>query len=63
LSGVGDEKDFEVSLDGVMIGGTCESEEHSAMCQTWLVLFHMLSPLLSTATIFLRGITQQILST
>jgi len=37
LSGVGEEKDFEVSLDGVMIGGTSESEEHSAMCQTWLV--------------------------
>jgi hypothetical protein len=32
LSGVGDEKDLEVSLDGeVIMGGISESEEQSAM--------------------------------
>jgi hypothetical protein len=47
LSGVGDEKDLEVSLDGeVIMGGISESEEQSAMVG-WLVLFcylHLLSP-------------------
>lgn len=44
LGGVGDdEKDLEVSLGReVMVEGMSESEELSAMCYNWLVLFLML---------------------
>jgi hypothetical protein len=62
LSGVGDEKDLEVSLDGeVIMEGISESEEQSAMVGWFsFVISTFYHP---TFFLFCLYITQQILST